>query len=217
MKLSFCEKDSALRLVVTGDSISKGQNLPQSLSWPSVIETNFRFSSMGIEIDNVSKNGRTSSDGLQNFLFEVCYGEIICVVIQFGINDSNYWLSDNGCPRVSVDNYIKNITSMVEHCLNYDPKVKIIIQDNHFCTKRISIGEHVMSLGNSTMEYNEALANSEILLGHPNVYLLKYSEFFGAINSSSVRLLQDDGVHLTHTGQHLLAKKYAEMIERHVL
>ena len=138
---------------------------------------------------------------------------MICVVIQFGINDSNYWESDNGCPRVSVDNYIKNISLMVEHCLNYDPEIKIIIQDNHFCSKNICIDGNLTPLGNSTMKYNDALSNCEVLLGCPNVHLLKYSEYFRSINSSSLRLLQEDGVHLTHAGQYLLAKKYAEMFE----
>jgi lysophospholipase L1-like esterase len=95
-----------VRLVCIGDSITAGQHLPPGLAWP------YRLETTPIHVAGVP--GDTTRLGLERFPVDVQTRSPRVVVVQFGHNDANRWLTDRGLPRVSPQAYEANLTEMVD-------------------------------------------------------------------------------------------------------
>jgi lysophospholipase L1-like esterase len=96
-------------IVCIGDSITAGQYLPDGeKAWPALLQL-YKVHAAGVPDD-------TSRLGLERFPSDVQRHEPEAVVIQFGHNDANRWLTDRGLPRVSERAYAANLTEMVDRC-----------------------------------------------------------------------------------------------------
>lgn len=102
-----------MRVVCIGDSITAGQHLPADQEpWPSFIEGSI---ARGVP-------GDTTRLGLERFPRDVQVSGAEVVVIQFGHNDANRWLTDRGLPRVSLAAYVANLEEMVQRVMAFDAK-----------------------------------------------------------------------------------------------
>ena len=76
------------------------------------------------------------------------------VLVQFGINDCNYWASDKGCSRISKA-FIANIEEIVEKALMAGSK-HCFINTNHPINKENSTIDECIckTYDESNLEYN---------------------------------------------------------------
>lgn len=102
-----------MRIVCIGDSITAGQHLDEGFSpWPGLLRD--------AEVFAKGVPGDTTRMGLERFPQDVQSLVPDLVVIQFGHNDANRWLTDRGLPRVSLPAYVANLVEMVERVRIFD-------------------------------------------------------------------------------------------------
>lgn len=76
----------SIRLVVLGDSLSAGYQLPASAALPAVLERNLRAGGLDVRIDNAGVSGDTASGGLERLDWAVGEG-VQGVILALGAND----------------------------------------------------------------------------------------------------------------------------------
>lgn len=96
-------------IVCIGDSITTGQCLaPGEAAWPSLLN--------GHEVVVRANPGDTTRIALERFPADVQVLEPDAVIIQFGHNDCNRWVTDRGLQRVSERAYAANLAEMIARC-----------------------------------------------------------------------------------------------------
>jgi acyl-CoA thioesterase-1 len=75
-----------LRIVALGDSLTAGYGLPQSASFPAVLEKALKARGHDVEIVNAGVSGDTATGGLQRLDWSVS-GAVDGVILELGAND----------------------------------------------------------------------------------------------------------------------------------
>lgn len=101
-------------IVAVGDSITYAEHLPREQAWTSLLEAR-----LGCPVLNRGVCADTTRLGLERFPRDVQepledFDVRTTVVIQFGANDANRWVTDGGHPRVSPGAFRANLLEMVE-------------------------------------------------------------------------------------------------------
>ena len=89
-------------IVCIGDSITSGQHAPAGAGWVELLG-----------YVNAGVPGDTTRLGLERFPADVQESGADTVLIQFGHNDANCWISDHGLPRVSLAAFRANLVEMI--------------------------------------------------------------------------------------------------------
>ena len=101
-----------LKLAFFGDSICVGQGISIHEGWVVKISKELtRISSenkLNFFISNSSVNGRTTRQALESMPYEIQNQNYQILIIQFGMNDCNFWETDYGVPRVSKQAFKAN-------------------------------------------------------------------------------------------------------------
>lgn len=97
-----------MRVVCFGDSITAGQHVAPDQAWPSLIA--------GHDVVAKGVSGDTTRGMLERFPRDVQESGADVVLMQAGHNDCNRWLTDRGCPRVSLPAYVANVAEMIDRC-----------------------------------------------------------------------------------------------------
>ena len=86
-----------------GDSICFGQYVSPHFGWVTRISSDIarEFPEKDITVMNPSISGNTTRMALERMAFDVYNHGIDFILIQFGINDSHFWATDKGYPRIS--------------------------------------------------------------------------------------------------------------------
>lgn len=128
--------DLETKMYILGDSISAGQYVGKDKKFTHILQNSdfFRRRRILLQVDAIS--GQTSRQALLHFPEKLQIHKIDFLLIQLGINDSNYWLSEGGLhPRVSVGSFRANIEEIIARAkLINIPKIALIT--NHKLTKR---------------------------------------------------------------------------------
>jgi lysophospholipase L1-like esterase len=101
-----------------------------------VTRTSSRLSELGkkygraIVVTNASQNGRTTRQALENMAYEVQSPGADILIVQFGMNDCNFWESDRGIPRVSKKVFWANLHEIIDRALAFGVQ-KIFLNSNH--------------------------------------------------------------------------------------
>ena len=185
------------KIVFFGDSITYGQYVEPEYIWTTIITNNVSKNKDLITFRN-AVSGETSRQLLLRYSRDVQEIKPDILTIQCGLNDCNYWLSDNGVPRVSKESYKANLNEMIDRAEAFNIK-KIIFIGSHHVTKKIT---GPITLEESRREYNQIF--KEVSQNRQIIYIDIESQFDN-INE----YLLDDGIHLSEKG-HI---KYAEIIE----
>jgi acyl-CoA thioesterase-1 len=117
-----------------GDSICVGQYVSLHKGWVARISA--RLSEMSekykvqVIVGNASANGRTTRQALEQMPYEVQSQNISLLIVQFGMNDCNYWQTDRGLPRVSPDAFKANLKEILVRAFNFGTK-KVFLNTNH--------------------------------------------------------------------------------------
>jgi lysophospholipase L1-like esterase len=185
------------KIVFFGDSITYGQYVDPGYIWTTIITNNVSKNNDLITFRN-AVSGETSRQLLLRYSRDVQEIKPDILTIQCGLNDCNYWLSDNGVPRVSKESYKANLNEMVDRAKAFDIK-QIIFIGSHPVTKKITGS---ITLEESRREYNQIF--KEVAQNRQITYIDIESQF-----DNIDEYLLHDGIHLSKKG-HI---KYAEIIE----
>ena len=131
-------------------------------------------------VANSAVNGRTTRQALETMPFEIQNYKPEILIVQFGMNDCNYWLSDKGLPRVSKKSFKANLEEIITRGFNFGCK-KIFLNTNHPTLKnqKLPFNNISFSYQESNEHYNEIireLASSltkNVILNDLEKFLLK--------------------------------------------
>ena len=155
-----------IKIAFFGDSICVGQGISIHNSWVvSISKSLTEFSNnenFELLITNSSVNGRTSRQAIESMPYEIQNHNYDVIIIQFGMNDCNYWESDNGIPRVSIKAFKANLIEIIERAKNFGAKL-IMLNTNHPTPRNEKFNYANVSYQDSNKEYNmiiREIANS---------------------------------------------------------
>tara|TARA_B100002019_G_scaffold115496_1_gene99336 strand:- start:12635 stop:13306 length:672 start_codon:yes stop_codon:yes gene_type:complete len=195
-----------IRVTFFGDSICTGQHVAIHQGW--VTRTSLELSKIldssngEIVVTNSSVNGRTTRQALETMAYEIQSHAPEIVIIQFGMNDCNYWKSDRGLPRVSEESFAANLAEIVQRSFHYGAKA-VFLNTNHPTTLRNNKFPNTeITYQESNELYNQAIrsvaqstnANLNDLENH-FIQLIQQK----GIDLSSL-LLEEDQLHLSSLG-----------------
>ena len=150
-----------INVMFFGDSICTGQHVAIHQGW--VTRTSAKLHDLGKEHDaelvvtNASVNGRTTRQALECIHYEVQSHCPDVVIIQFGMNDCNYWASDKGLPRVSRQAFSANLREIIARVKNFGAR-RIFLNTNHPTTLDEEAFPHTnITYQQSNESYNQAV------------------------------------------------------------
>ena len=163
------QKDPSIRIVFFGDSICVGQGISIHKGWvPRIaasIEEFARKNDRELVVVNASINGNTTRQALERMAYDVQSNGADIMLVQFGLNDCNFWMTDKGLPRVSPKAFAANLDEIIRRGQRFGAQT-VLLNTNHPTTR----DQEIMANTDVTYEqhnrhYNEIIrevaANSE--------------------------------------------------------
>lgn len=150
-------KKNIIKLVYFEDSITFGEGVKENQKWYYLLNEALKreYWNQPVQIQGFCEgvSGETSRMGLLRMhtsLFR--WGGADVIMIQFGMNDCNFWETDSGLPRVSPASFVANLKEMIARCRHWGIE-EIILQTNH-PTLRNKIMANSKSYEENNQEYN---------------------------------------------------------------
>ena len=199
------------KIYLFGDSICFGQHVSLNNTWAHQLAIKLQeldLPDKNIIVQNPSINGNTTRQALERLQFSVTSQKPDIVVVQFGMNDCNFWDADNGEPRVSKNSFNSNLEEILEKILAAGTS-KCILNTNHPSNKGMILNNK-KNYDLFNLEYNNEIRkiynkfNSKGL----NVYLCDNEKAWREFLISNPNILLDhllleDGIHLNEKGHDL--------------
>lgn len=196
-----------IRVTFFGDSICVGQGVSIYRGWVTRIASSLDEYAQQIGhqilVTNASVNGRTTRQALEDMPYSVQSHGVDIMVVQFGLNDCNYWASDKGLPRVSPGAFKENIREIVSRGVN-SGAFKVLLNNNHPTSR----SKHVMDFTQITYEesnaaYSQVLRELKDELGGLVTFQDVALHFTSLVNTTGKPIeeyLLEDGLHLSIQG-----------------
>ena len=195
-----------IRVTFFGDSTCVGQGVSLYKGWVTQVAAALHNLSDEIGRDvivaNSSINGRTTRQALEDMPYHIQSQPIDIIIVQFGLNDCNYWETDRGMPRVSNMAFIANLNEIIDRCLKFNA-YKILVNTNHPTSRIEEIMPHTqISYEASNAEYNEAIRavcasrENDVSLQDIELHFAKLTDSGENIKN----LLLEDGLHPSEAG-----------------
>jgi acyl-CoA thioesterase-1 len=154
---------------------------------------------------NSSASGSTTRQALERMPYEVQSHHPDLIMVQFGMNDCNYWETDRGLPRVCPKAFAANLEEIVARAHAFGAK-KIFLNTNH----PSGHDEYQMPYTNITYQQSNEEYNSiirQVAKGIGSMVILNDMEnVFKASVANREQLLQlllPDKLHLSEAGHDL--------------
>jgi acyl-CoA thioesterase-1 len=180
---SVYANNSAIDILILGDSLSAAHNIPVNDSWPQLFSHNIRSSFPQSSVINASISGETTYGGLQRLPDLLAEHKPSHLIIELGGND--------GLRGLNFGQTTDNLGQMVE--LAQRQQVSVLL-----------IG--VRMPPNLGIAYNDRF--QKIYENVASQYSIHYlPRFLEGIAASDADLMQADGIHPTRLAQPLLAQK----------
>lgn len=210
-----------IKLYLLGDSICYGQLVNPFQTWVNILsrklDVYFKKYNINILVQNAGVNGNTTRLALERINYDILSHKPEFALIQFGMNDCNYWQTDNGVPRVSKKAFVANLEEIVERIL-INQTLHCFINTNHISLKG-KMPHTNKTHSESNEEYNELireavrnLKNNRVTLIDVEKYWKKY--FLKYKNKKIQDFLLEDGIHLSKEGHNLYAKITIPIIKK---
>jgi acyl-CoA thioesterase-1 len=123
-----------LNVIFFGDSICFGQGVSPHKAWVTQISTRLeevsRNTGREVIVINPSVNGNTTRQALERMSYDVQAHGVDVLLVQFGMNDCNYWPTDRGHPRVSPDSFRANLAEIIARGRTFGAK-RVFLNTNH--------------------------------------------------------------------------------------
>ncbi len=199
-----------------GDSICFGQLVNAHKTWAvnlSLELNKLNISKVPFVVQNAGVNGNTTRQALLRMHYDVLSHQPGFLMIQFGMNDCNYWADDIDLPRVSPKSFKANLEEMVDRGRAAGVS-HIFLNTNHPSSKGEVSHKSIISYDRSNSEYNQFIrdAHKEMVINSQPVTLIDMEKNFKSHVATSSKtkldeLLLEDGIHLSEEG-HEVYKKY---------
>ncbi len=196
-----------MKVFFFGDSICYGQGISVHKGWIPKISSAFEDNKLDVLVANSAVNGRTTRQALETMPFEIQNYKPEILIVQFGMNDCNYWLSDKGLPRVSKKSFKANLEEIITRGFNFGCK-KIFLNTNHPTLKneKLPFNNISFSYQESNEQYNEIIKELASSLTK-NVILNDLEKvFIETCNQKKYNLsdlLLKDKIHLSSKGHEI--------------
>lgn len=156
-----------------------------------------------ILVTNASLNGRTTRQALEDMPYSVQSHGVDILIVQFGLNDCNYWASDKGLPRVSMGAFKENIREIVSRGIN-SGAFRVLLNNNHPTSRTKNIMDFTrITYEQSNAAYSQALRELKCELSD----VVRFQDITDHFNDLVVsrgksidEYLLDDGLHLSVQG-----------------
>ena len=210
MFIKDTSKLTPIRVTFFGDSICGGQGVSIHAGWVArlaqELDTVARAHGREIIVTNASSNGSTTRQALERMPYEVQSQGIDVFVVQFGLNDCNYWQTDAGLPRVSPDAFAANLKEIVQRGRKSGAS-SVFLNNNHPTTRDTEIlPSTTITYQQSNRQYNQIirdvvsdLSDSIVLNDIESIFLSHTENDRQRLQS----LLLQDGLHLSLEGHNL--------------
>jgi acyl-CoA thioesterase I len=214
-----------IRLFLFGDSICVGQHVALHRGW--VTRTSAKLSELGQKYDcsivvaNASANGRTTRQALEVMPYEVQSQHPHILVVQFGMNDCNYWQSDRGLPRVAPAAFAANLEEIIARAINFGVR-KVLLNTNHPTGQNKPLPFTHISYQQSNEQYNQiirevvARSDGQVILNDIEKVFKNYMED-NLDRLSELLLPPPDLLHLSERGHDLYFEIVYPVLESTVL
>jgi lysophospholipase L1-like esterase len=196
-------------ITVFGDSISFGQGVALIESWVALM--NSRFPS--VMWTNCSVNGNTTRQALDRFPYEVQNKKCDLLIIAFGLNDANYWETDQGLPRVSKSSFRSNCKELAIRAKHFGIN-NIFFLTNHPTNKGLLIHGKYNYEANY-LEYLKVLRNLKNELDF--IEIIDTFETFDRKIENLSDLLLEDGIHLSKKGHEIYFETISKSLSEKLL
>jgi acyl-CoA thioesterase-1 len=216
--------DAPLRVTFFGDSICVGQGVSIHSGWVTRIAAELDQISQSwrreLVVTNASVNGNTTRQALERMPYEVQSHGVDVLIVQFGLNDCNYWATDKGLPRVSPAAFDANLREIIERGRIFGAR-QIILQNNHPTTR----DQDLLSGANTTYEASNRRYNAIVRsVAAELTDLVSFTDVEAAFDRITdgdrrklMSLLLPDGLHLSRSGHDVYFDVAGDWIKRCVL
>lgn len=211
--------NSPIKVTFFGDSTCVGQGVSIYQGWVTKIAKHLdeygQKLNREILVSNSSINGRTTRQALEDMPYHIQSQGVDILVIQFGLNDCNYWVTDRGLPRVSLTGFVENLREIISRGERFGAH-RILINNNHPTSrdKSIMVGT-TMTYEESNKSYNAAIRT--LAMGLPPFIRFQDVEFFFKQNINEQqpieKFLLSDGLHLSARGHEQYFKLMCPIIQ----
>jgi acyl-CoA thioesterase-1 len=198
------------RLVFFGDSICVGQGVSLHKGWvprlAAHVESLAHSLGTDVVVVNASVNGSTTRQALERMPYEVQSQGVDGAIVQFGMNDCNYWESDRGLPRVGHDAFCANLLEIVDRAVRFGAR-RVILNTNHPTTRTQPIMPWARCSYQESNERYNSLIREAASRRPEHVTLVDIErhvlERIGSGRATLETLLLADGLHLSEHGHAL--------------
>ena len=207
---------SPIKFYLFGDSICFGQLVNAYKTWAvnlAVELAEIKDYGVPFVVQNAGVNGNTTRQALQRMHYDVTSHRPDFMMIQFGMNDCNYWADDLILPRVSRQSFGANIEEIVDRAVASGVR-HCFLNTNHPSLKGGFSHYSNITYDQSNEQYNQLIRDVHegmIEKGKPVTLIdmeriwLSHLEKSSSLQPKS--LLLEDGIHLSEEG-HLLYTDY---------
>jgi len=204
------ETSHTIKIVFYGDSICAGQRWPTHLCWVTKISQKLWNRNNNIVVSNFSINGRTTRQALETVQREIQQDAPNILVVQFGMNDCNFWQTNNGLPRVSKKSFKSNLIEIIQRARSFGVS-EVVLITNHPTLKHEKKEYAAKSYQQSNKEYNEIIR--EVFIQQETRLVDMEMEFTDRGVDLTSALLED-GIHLGQLGHQTYEEKVYKELER---
>jgi lysophospholipase L1-like esterase len=213
-------RELSRRIIFFGDSICVGQGVSPNQTWVTRLaaeaEQIYGDGADAPAVYNCSVNGHTSRQALERIGFDVQSHGVDLMVLQFGLNDCNYWVTDRGLPRVGERGFAANLREIIDRALWFGAR-RILLHTNH-PTRKVFDSHPFLTTSyiDSNRRYNELIR--EVFHAAPAETRLidievEWDRRIAEEQAQLDLLLLRDGIHLSAKGHRL----YHEIVAPHFL
>jgi lysophospholipase L1-like esterase len=197
------------RIVFFGDSTCVGQGVSLSRGWVSRVAAHLDTLGLcgsDVILVNASVNGSTTRQALERMPYDVQSHGIALLLVQFGMNDCNYWLTDRGLPRVSPPAFAANLEEIVTRGLHFGAH-QVFINTNHPTVRDTDILPYTETTYEASNRFYNTIIREVATHFERCVVLNDVERAFDAATSGDRelrrRLLLGDGLHLSERGHEI--------------
>ncbi len=206
-----------------GDSICFGQGISLHKGWVARIST--ELSLLGTQhhrdvvVVNSSVSGNTTRQALERMPYDIQSQNPDALIVQFGMNDCNYWETDKGHPRVSPNAFSANLEEIIDRAITFGAK-KLFLHTNHPSGRNSTPMAHThVTYQESNRRYNQVIRKVAETSSKVVVLTDVEFEFEKYINLDkeklrSLLLPDPDLLHLSELGHELYFKTVYPVIRR---
>ena len=211
-----------VRVFFFGDSICFGQGVSIHKGWVPRISAKLEElsieSGFNVLLTNASLNGNTTRLALERMPYDIQSQHPDILVVQFGMNDCNYWESDRGLPRVSLNAFEANLKEIIDRASRFGVS-EVLLNTNHPTAKStLPMVCSEVTYEQSNALYSEAVRR--VAAGSAqNVVFNDVREFFlqnigkNGIALEELLLPAPDLLHLSERGHDLYYSLMAPRVE----